>query len=276
MLILRLFTGLLSVAGFLITLFLWLWGFNYGRIPVEDQLKLPLHRPSYEEIKADLLSETEAIKALRGAIPDITDAPLQIPYSRSELERKLRADLTHALRQSGYPTSGRVRGRWMYPKGIFLRFSSAGLYFPFTGEGHIDAGLIDLQWPPTMSHELAHGYGFGDEGVCSFWAYLACEQSTDPVIAYMGRLSYWRSLAIYYKIKEPEAYATFRAELPPGIIADLDAINANLEAYPDIAPKLRYQAYDAYLRAQGVKEGMENYSKVVLLVQAWKHRTNAK
>ena len=54
------------------------------------------------------------------------------------------------------------------------------------------------------------------------------------------------------------------------MIADLEAINANNAAYPDIMPRFRDAAYDSYLKAQGIAEGMQNYGKVVLLVEAWR------
>lgn len=255
-----------------ISLFLWLWGFNYGRIPVERQLGLNLRQPAYEEIKSALEAETNALTDLRGRIPGATAQALDLHLSKKDLENQLRVELTTVLKAHGYPESGRMRVFTLYPKGIFLRFSSAGLYFPLTGQGQIDAGLHTLQWPHTMAHEMAHGYGIAEEGACNFWAYVACRQSSDPAIAYMGRLAYWRSLAIYYKIKEPDAYAQFRAALPPGMIADLEAINKNLLAYPDIAPKIRDQTYDAYLRSQGLRDGMANYDKDILMVEAWKKK----
>lgn len=268
--------GAIGLTGALVGLFLWMWGFNYGRIPVEQQLQLNAEAIPYDTVKAVLLEETQTLIALREKIASPDSQALTMPYGRGELEKRVRESLKAQLSKYGYPIPGRVRGRWLYPKGIFLRFSSAGLYFPYTGEGHIDAGLHDLQWPYTLGHELSHGYGFGDEGVCSFWSYLACSHSDDNTIKYMGILGFWRSLAIYYKIREPEAYAAFRSSLPVGMIADLEAINANLLAYPDIAPRLRYQAYDSYLKAQGVTEGMDNYDKVILLVIAWKKKYSHK
>lgn len=259
------------LAGILV-LFLWMWGFNYGRIPVERQLGLKLQQPVYEDIKQALEVETSDLIALRARIPGASQNALELHLTKVELENHLRLLLTRVLEQHGYPVSGRMRVFTLYPKGIFLRFSSAGLYFPLTGQGQIDAGLHTLQWPHTMAHEMAHGYGIAEEGACNFWGYVACRQSTDPAIAYMGRLSYWRSLAIYFKIKEPDAYAIFRAGLPPGMIADLEAINKNLLAYPDIAPKVRDHTYDAYLKSQGLQDGMANYDKDILMVEAWKKK----
>lgn len=266
--------GLLAAV---LTLFLWVWGFNYGRVPVEQQLGLSQTTMPLDSLIGILQQETADLIKLRAAIPgaSVDSVPLPPEALPSDVEAQLSEGIERVLAHEGYPTVGRVRARLLYPKGIFLRFSSSGLYFPFTGEGHVDAGLIPLQRSAVMAHEMAHGYGFGDEGVCSFWAYVVCYRAQDPAIAYTGRLSYWRSLASIYKRYRPEAYASFRAGLPPGMLADIDAINENLLAYPDIMPRVRYAAYDAYLKAQGIAEGMLNYGRVIELVEAWRSQNQA-
>ncbi|MCB0586673.1 MAG: DUF3810 family protein, partial [Phaeodactylibacter sp.] len=178
--------GLLGTAAFLgggIFFFLVLWGFNYGRQPIEEQMGLELEPLSFSELKEEFNHEAEVIKRLRNQIPGATREPISKDMLPENLENKLRSELENWLSQHGFSTVGRVRGLYVYPKGVFLRFSSSGLYFPFTGEGHVDAGLHPLQKPYVMAHELAHGYGFGDEGTCNFLGYLACIQSEDPLIA---------------------------------------------------------------------------------------------
>ncbi len=264
--------GLSSVAfvSGAIFFFLLLWGYNYGRIPVETQMGLEPKPLKLEELTEELRLETQAIINLRRQIPGITDSAFTRELLPTNLESELRSDLMARLQYHNFPTPGRVRALLLFPKGIFLRFSSAGLYFPWTGQGHVDAGLHPLQIPSVMAHEMAHGYGFGDEGTCSFWAYLACVHSEHPAIAYAAHLDYWRDLAGSFRRYEPAAYRKFRSELPIGIQKDLDAINETLLQYPDIMPRLRYVAYDAYLRTQGIKEGMLNYNRVTMLVHAWR------
>ena len=93
------------------------------------------------------------------------------------------------------PHSGRVRVRQPWPNGFLLRWSTAGIYIPQTGEGHIDRGLLAVQKPFTIAHEMAHGYGVADEGACNFIAWLACSQSRDPWVRFGGALTYWRYAA---------------------------------------------------------------------------------
>lgn len=267
--------GLVGFMGWLVFSFLLMWGFNYGRIPVEEKLGLTLETPERSDLQAEVTREAVALASLRQQIPGADTTALDASNFPANSESQLRDGVEKVLTYYDYPVVGSVRGRLVYPKGLFLRFSSAGLYLPWTGEGHIDGGLIDLQQPYTMAHEMAHGYGFGDEGSCSFWAYLTAFRVADPALQYAIRLGYWRRLAANWRRVDPEGYDQFRPTLDKGIVADLDAINANNAAYPDIMPKFRDAAYDSYLKAQGIAEGMENYSKVILLVEAWRKEGSA-
>jgi hypothetical protein len=274
----RLWSALLGLVGFLgwlVFTFLLMWGFNYGRIPVEDKLGLTLETPDRSDLQQEVVEEATALVLLRKQIPNTDTTALNAAHFPKNSEDQLRAGLEAVLTYYDYPVVGSVRGRLVYPKGLFLRFSSAGLYLPWTGEGHIDGGLLRLQQPYTMAHEMAHGYGFGDEGSCSFWAYLTAFRVADPSLQYAIRLGYWRRLAASWRHVDPESYDPFRASLDKGLVADLEAINENNAAYPDIMPKFRDAAYDSYLKAQGIAEGMENYSKVILLVEAWRKEGDA-
>ena len=154
---------------------------------------------------------------------------------------------------------------------MLLRISTAGVYLPWVLEAHIDAGLHPLQHAFTLTHEATHAYGFTDEGVCNFWAYVATHDHSNLYIRYAGLLTYWRYLASSYRKVAPEAYRAYRREeVPTGISNDLMAIYRNGQQYPDILPAVRDRAYDTYLKSQGVKEGLQSYSRVVLLVQAWR------
>lgn len=268
----RLSLRLLAAFGVLIFFFLFLWGFNYGRVPIEEQLGLDPAPISVDELREMMEEEARALISLRERIPGIGDSALVREQLPVDLEAEIRRELSAWLRDNGYPTPGRPRVKPIYPRGIFLRFSSSGLYFPYTGEGSYDAGLHPLQLPHVIAHEMSHAYGFADEGTCNFLAYLAGWDAADPAIAYAIRLDFYRTLASNYLRYEQEAYRTFRAELPAGIQADLDAINENLRAYPDIMPRVRYAAYDAYLRSQGISEGIRNYSRVIMLIRAWRGR----
>ena len=263
---------LLTATLWLVTIFLWGWGFNYGRAAVEDQMSFAPHDPGLEELRDRVFSGAEELADLRDRITRDTQA-LETDRFPLDLEAAIRPLVAAALRRHGYPAPGNPRAWALYPKGILLRLSTAGVYWPWAGQGNVDAGLHVLQRPAVMAHELAHAYGFGDEGTCSFWAWLCAAETEDPALRYALLLGYWRHLAGDLRYADPAGYLAWRAEsLAPGIRNDLAAIYANGELYQDIAPAIRDATYTAYLQAQGIHEGLLNYGRVVRLVEGY--RTN--
>ena len=261
---------LLAAGCWLVTAFLWLWGYNYARPPVEEQLGFDRYQPELGELRGRVYDEAIALAELRAAITSDTTA-LPSAVMPVGLEDSMRLAVRRTLLAHRYPAPGRPRGWQLYPRGVLLRLSTAGVYWPWAGQGNTDAGLYHLQQPAVLAHELSHAYGFGDEGTCSFWALLAADQLTDPALVYALRLAYWRQLAGRLRYADPDNYLKWRAELlDPGIRNDLAAIYANAADYSDIAPALRDATYTAYLKAQGIHEGLLNYGRVVQLVEGYR------
>lgn len=267
----RVSLGIVSFCSGVIFFFLVLWGYNYGRLPIEKSMQLTPNPLTLNELKVELTINTQEVTEARFIIPNITDSAIQKTFLPNNLENVVREEVEKLLKKLDYPTAGTVRGRQLRPKGILLRFSTAGVYFPWTGESNIDAGLHPIQIPFTMAHEFAHGYGFTDEGTCNFLAYLACIQSDNPVFRYSGHLSYWRYLASSYRRNDREGYAEYFKTLPKGMVEDLYSIDENSDKYPDILPRWRDAVYDTYLKTQGIEEGVINYNRIVMLVKSWRN-----
>ncbi|MEM1123174.1 MAG: DUF3810 domain-containing protein [Bacteroidota bacterium] len=266
---------LLSVAAFtggVLFFFFFSWGFNYGRIPLVRQIDLQAQPVELEELKAELDRVTELILTQRKTLDPTEKVAINENMLPTDLEDLCRTAVEKTLDQMDYPTVGKVRGQILFTKGILMRFSSSGVYWPFVGQGNIDGGLHPLQQPFTLCHELSHGYGITNEGVCNFLGYLAAKNSDNNFIRYSGLMCYWRYLAIAYQRFAYDDYQTFRTTLPEGFKKDLDEINESLDRYPDILPQLRYMAYDTYLKSQGISEGMKSYSSIIMLVRAWEKR----
>nr|WP_256534151.1 DUF3810 family protein [Lewinella sp. JB7] len=261
-----------QLVAVLITAFLWLWGFNYGRVPVESQLGFSQYQPDVAELRERVYTTATRLADYRRKISPDSFALTEADFP-ADLEASMRPLVAAALHRHGYPSAGRPRGWELLPRGILLRLGTAGVYWPWVAEGHIDAGLHPLQKPAVMAHELAHAYGFGDEGTCSFWAYLAGYETEAPALQYALELSYWRQLAGMLRYADPEGYLTWRHEdLDPGIRNDLQAIYDNGDLYQDLAPALRDATYTAYLKAQGIHEGLLNYGRVVQLVEGYRRQ----
>ncbi|MEM9259240.1 MAG: DUF3810 domain-containing protein [Bacteroidota bacterium] len=261
---------LVNFIALLFSAFLLGWGFNYGRQSVETTMGFMPYQPTLSELRTRVRAQAITLGQLRARVTRDTQA-LSVADFPADLEGSVRPLLREALLDHGYPAPGRPRARRLRPKGVLLHLSTAGVYWPWAGEGNIDAGLHPLQQPSVMAHELAHAYGFGYEGTCTFWAWLAGRHAKDPALAYAFGLGYWRRIAGRLRQAEPEAYWEWRADsLDAGIRNDLQAIYDNAEQYRDIAPVVRDITYDAYLKAQGIHDGLLNYGRVVQLVEGYR------
>ena len=164
----RLLYWALRVAGFaglMLGLFFWLWGFNYARPTLAEQLRLHPQPLDSAALWQELYAETRILDSLRVRLlgPD-TNALDDKRFWPMHAEDTVRAAVQHWLRREGFPTGGRVRAHFIPPEGLLFRFGTAGIYWPFVGQGNLEAGLHPLRQLPVMAHEMSHGYGFTDEG----------------------------------------------------------------------------------------------------------------
>jgi hypothetical protein len=261
---------LFAAAGIIVILFYFTWGFNYSRQPIEKILGL---KPMPLDQSA-LLREAEpamlALSESRAAIPGAGESPLSPNSLPSDLESRIRAGLTGVLKELGYPTPGRVRVRKLLPRDFLMRFYISGIYIPFLGEGYIPGGLTPHEIPFSMAHEMAHGFGFTEEGTANFLAYMACEKSALPIIQYSGRLGYWNYLARALNRAAPGIYAKMEWGMPRGIMLDRMAAYRNWIRFRGRISRVSGEINDRYLKSQGIREGVLSYDRMVVLVHAWR------
>ena len=135
--------SLLSLVGWIVFLFLFLWGYNYGRIPMATQLKIAPKPLKLATVVNELKTrETELIELrsnISGSLPDKSFSLAALPEN---MEEHLRQGLENQLLQLGYPRTGFPTVRTGYPKGVIWGFGAIGFYNPFTGECNVDPCLL--------------------------------------------------------------------------------------------------------------------------------------
>ena len=266
--------SILSFAGLLVFGFLFLWGYNYARMPFHQQMQINITKLDTFSLAQELqIAAREAIEArnnLSNQLYDGQGAP--ILNIKTDFEDKIRQDISHFLTQNGFVAGGHLRGRRIRPEGILFRFGISGIYMPYVGESNIDDGMHDLEKPFTMAHEMAHGYGWTDEATANFVAYLTCINSDDALFKYSGYLMYFRYVASNYRRVNPEAYQKFRDTLPSSVINDLNVINARIQKFPTWFDTDGLN--NIFLKTQGVKDGIASYSRVVTLVYSWRLKSS--
>lgn len=271
--LLRTLHGLAAWTGGIVFFFLFLWGYNYQRIPVEEQLVLAPQPLTDAQVYAAAERAAHWLTESRTHLSPDTAALTDV-HLPQDLPGAMRWELSQVLEREGFPTPGLVRVKPIWPGGLLMRFGVSGIYLPFTGQGCYPADMPTLDRPFTQAHELSHAMGFGDEGTCNFLAFLACEQSANPGIVYSGRLNYWSYISRDLYRLDPEAYENLRDSLPAGVRADLRVFRDYSRKYRSWMTGVGSRVNNSYLKSQGVQEGTGSYNRLVMLVEAWREAGN--
>lgn len=262
----------LNFIGWVTFSFYWLWGFNYARSDFNERIGLVIEQPTSEFLINELVHVDSILLPIRRMVShnDTIALPeVQLPRG---FQKQIRVSQDQLIRFIGEPEFNKVRVRQLKPKGNLLRIKTAGVYFPFVLEGHIDAGLHAIEKPYVLAHEMAHANAFTDEGVCNFIGFMTCINAEDPFIQYSGWLEYQGYLYRTLRRNHPEELKAIDYKRPEYVTADLRAIIETLDKYPNITPKLRDLFYNNYLKAQGVHAGMKSYAQIVRLAYSFKKK----
>lgn len=255
--------AVLRTAAVLALFFLANWGFNYGRPSVPERLGIYAAGPRdllpTDTLLLEYARTAATVNRLRASLKPSGSFTATISVdSAAVLVTGLRATLLAI----GYPTVP-ARDLRVLPKGLLLRFGTAGVYSPWTGDPHIDGGLHPLQQTFTATHELAHQQGITDEGDCNLLAYLTGIRSSDPRVRYAAELTYLRYLRAAIFRRDRVAFAGLSPKLSERVSLDLREIRAAQDRFEEIAPAARDAIYDGYLKTQGVQDGLSSYGRII-------------
>ncbi len=146
---------------------------GYHKTPLATRLSLDLAPPTAEELAACALWLSE-MTAEEAPPPDGTD-----------LSEGIRAAYRRAGKRYGF-----LPNTALCPKrtatSLFLRMELLGLYaFPF-GEVTLAKEAEGAARTFTLAHEMAHASGYTEEAEADLVAFLACVDSGDPYLRYVG------------------------------------------------------------------------------------------
>ena len=167
--------------------------------------------------------------------------------------------------------NGKRRVKAMIFEPLYSKMGVSGYFGPFFNEIHVNNYGLPFTYPFTLAHEIAHQYGIAPESEASFYAFIVCAGSSNPVVRYSAYVSVLGYLLRDVRRLLPDDYESLIAAIRPEIIADLQRnsehwMAARNETLSDTQDKM----YDVYLKTNQVSSGRDNYSEVVgLLVSSY-------
>jgi hypothetical protein len=239
-------------------LFNLLWGLNYDRLGIANQLQLqvlPYHTEDLDRLTGLIVRELNALDTVARA-------------NRNQLGRLsfLRADAVEAYDslaiaepRFAYRVRSVKTSLFSYP-GLYIGF--AGYYNPFTGEAQVNIRDPSFTLPYTACHEMGHQLGYAKENEANFIGFLAATASPDPAVRYSTYLDLYQYALRELYFRDSMLARNYRSMLAPGVREDLRELRRFNRKYEnDLEPKI-WAAYSRYLRANGQPQGVNTYSEV--------------
>lgn len=260
------FTGVFLMASILLFLYVTNCGINYHRLSFAEEAGFELEGYTAEDLQEVCFWLTEEVNR-RADLVERDENGIMV------LEADERADSVTAMGALGEKYSC-LQGYYPKPKRLqiseILSYQNlSGIYLPFTIEANYNQDMTAYNIPFTACHELSHLRGFMQEEEANFIAFLACKDAVRKDFQYSGYLLGWiYSMNALHRADET-LWREVRDGLNEAVEADLQANNQFWENYDGAVAEMSNKMNDTYLKANGQKDGVQSYGRMVDLIVAY-------
>jgi hypothetical protein len=246
-------------------LFNLLWGLNYNRRGIADQLQLDVKPYSTPEL-------TGLVEVL---VTRMNECDSLSRLQREELGRH-RNLFAGAVRS--YANLAALDPRFAYHSpsikpslfsylGDYLGF--AGYYNPFSGESQVNTTSPLFTQPYTTCHEMGHQLGYAKENEANFAGYLSARSSGDADFRYSVYFDLYLYAARELYTRDSTLVKPFREQLSPSIRKDFRELREFNRKYANPFEPVIRRLYGNYLKANGQPQGIMTYNEVIAWLMAY-------
>ncbi len=242
-----------------------LWGLNYNRPGIAQQLNLQMGKYTTEDLQkvnGILLAKTNDYRAVLTAkqFSDLDHTALFNGVAGAYAAAGLQWPFLHYRAVSIKPSFW----GWLGNYTGFL-----GYYNPFSGEAQVNTTLPKFLLPFTGCHEVGHQLGYARENEANFAAYLTAARSPDTLFRYSAYLDLFLYANRNLYAADSASANQFRKALSPLVRQDLETWRRfNLRHRNPFEPLVRW-VYGLYLRSNQQPSGLLSYDEVTAFIIAW-------
>lgn len=246
-----------NVLAAIYVMFYLFWGFNYFREDLNSRLNLAEQTADttrfYQVFDAliQMANQTAHYKEQHSVVA--VDSMLEESY-------KNLAPVLHI----SYPM-GKRKDKKITLSRFFAKAGISGYFGPFFNEVHVNKKVLPIEYPFVLAHEKAHQFGITGEAEANFYAWLVCTQSTSEFIQYSANLALLNHFMV--QGQKLDGFSE-RIKKPDNRVKD-DLTNIWKhwqELRNEKIDKAAGKANDAYLKANKIEKGIDDYRGVVKYV----------
>ncbi len=256
---------LVAIALALYVSFNFLWGINYDRKGIAEQLNLQMQQYSITDLQnlnGMLVEKVNASKA------SLVNSNAIYPSSKALFKRVgdaySKIESTYPFLQ--YHTVSIKPSIWGW-LGNYTGFT--GYYNPFTGEAQVNTTVPKFLQPYICCHEVAHQLGYAKEMEANFVGYLAAAASGDTLFHYSVYLDlfFYSNRNLY--AMDSVAARSYTKQLSPDVKADIDEWKRFVRSHKNpVEPVIRW-IYGKYLQGNQQPQGVLAYDEVTSFLIAY-------
>ncbi len=267
--ILNLFTSLVALVSFGVFIFVFGWGLNYYRYPLSTIMDVKTEKYTVEELSEVCGVLADRANGLRENTSEDENGVYRMSASFGSVASRVEEIYFEAPEYMRSCAQTRIKG--VYTKNLMSVSQTMGIFSPFTYECNVNPYMPDLYIPSTAVHEYAHLMGFAREDECNFIAFYLTSRSVDTDFGYSGTvLALTHSMNTLYRY-DRELYKKAYGTLSDKVKADLKNDSLYWDQFETDFAEATDEAYDSYLKANGVTDGKKSYGRMVdLLIATYK------
>lgn len=244
------------------------WGLNYHRAPISKALHIEENK-SREDLLVFVNTLINNTNKTQLKITGDSTKIVTVPYSTQQifdktLEGYKNIEKTHPFLKYEKPS---------LKKSLFsstLSYMGYGGYLnPFTNEAQVNAHIPPFRLSVIAAHEIGHQIGYSAENETNLIGYLVTLHNDDIYFKYSAQayaLSYCLS---DIKRNDEELFYKLLPKLNKGVLKNYDELARFWKKYENVTEPIFKTIFSSFLKANNQKDGIESYSKVVLLLVSY-------
>lgn len=246
-------------------LFNLLWGINYNRIGIANQLQLKNEKYTVEDLHAINLILVQKINENKLALLSKNENSISTNemFSRTKMAYDSAAKKYPFLAYKN-PSIKKSMFGW------FCNYTQVyGYYNPFTAEANINTNVPAFTQPFTTCHEVAHQLGYAKEMEANFVGYIAAVSSGDAYFKYATYtdLFSYANNTLYYA-DSSAAFACSKLLLP-AVVNDFKERRKFNRAHAGALEPFIRRLYGKFLEQNEQPMGILSYNEVTAFIIAY-------